>query len=394
MSWLILLFLFILVGCARTQNQGGTASVDRQPFGQTPDGKAVDIITLTNATGMEVRAMTYGGIIVSLRVPDRNRELGDVALGYDSLVDYIKESPYFGAIIGRYGNRIANGRFTLDGTTYTLAQNDGQNHLHGGVKGFDKVVWNAEAFESENGVGIVFTYTSPDGEEGYPGTLNAKVTYTLTNNDELMFEYEATTDKPTVVNLTQHTYFNLAGHDSGDILGHEMMLYADNYTPVDAGLIPTGEILPVEGTPFDFTTHQSIGSRIGVENQQLTYGRGYDHNFVLNGQDGDGLALAGRLYEPKTGRIMDVYTQEPGLQFYSGNFLDGTLVGKGGVHYQHRAGLCLETQHYPDSPNHPEFPSTVLRPGQTYHTRTVYAFSFAPEGYGWGDMVPGGRVFE
>jgi len=393
MSWILLIGLLILVGCAKTtQNQGGSATVDRQSFGQTLDGQAVDIITLTNANGMEVRAMTYGGIIVSLRVPDRNMQLGDVALGFDSLDDYIDENPYFGAIIGRYGNRIANGRFSLDGETYQLAQNDGQNHLHGGIKGFDKVVWDAETFENADGVGIVFSYTSPDGEEGYPGTLQTKVTYTLTDDNALVIDYEATTDKPTVVNLTNHTYFNLAGFDSGTVLDHEMALDADRFTPVDQELIPTGELRDVVGTPFDFTGPESIGARIGVENQQLAYGRGYDHNFVLNRDDADadGMAYAGRVYEPTTGRIMDIRTMEPGIQFYSGNFLDGTLTGKGGAVIVHRSGFCLETQHYPDSPNHPSFPSTRLDPGQTYRTRTSYTFSFAPEGDGWSDM-PGAR---
>jgi len=378
-SVFILLFAFFLVGCARTQDEEGAVAVERGPFGQTPEGDAVDLITLTNANGMEVRAMTYGGIILSIRVPDRSGELGDVALGYESLEAYVDENPYFGAIIGRYGNRIAGGAFDIDGESFSLARNNGANALHGGLRGFDKVVWDAETFESDEGVGVVFSYTSPDGEEGYPGTLDARVTYTLTDDDELIFDYHATTDKATHVNLTQHTYFNLAGHDSGNILGHELTLAAAGFTPVDAGLIPTGEIRPVAGTPFDFTTPHTIGERIGAENQQLAYGQGYDHNFVLLHEDVDaeGLALAARVYEPTSGRVMEVYTEEPGIQFYSGNFLDGTLTGKDGVTYAHRSGFCLETQHYPDTPNQASFPSTLLEPGETYETRTVYAFGAA-----------------
>jgi aldose 1-epimerase len=352
-----------------------TRSVEKEAFGQTKDGVSVDLYTLTNASGMEVRAMTYGGIIVSLKVPDRDGQLGDVVLGYDSLDGYLKSSPYFGAIVGRYGNRIAKGKFTLDGEDYTLATNNGPNALHGGNKGFDKVVWKAESFEKDGGVGVVFSYTSPDGEEGYPGTLQAKVTYTLTDANELEFAYHAVTDKATPVNLTQHTYFNLAGDGSGDILGHELMLNASHFTPVDSTLIPTGEIRSVEGTPFDFRTPTAIGARIDADDEQIRFGGGYDHNFVLDRTTGSGLALAARVYEPTTGRVMDVTTTEPGVQFYSGNFLDGTITGKNGHVYGHRSGLCLETQHYPDSPNQSDFPSTILRPGEEYRSRTVYAFS-------------------
>jgi len=319
--------------------------------------------------------MTYGGIIVSLKVPDRDGNLGDVVLGYDNLDGYLEASPYFGAIIGRYGNRIANARFTLDGVEYSLAANDGPNALHGGEKGFDKVVWRAEPFQNEEGVGVVFAHTSADGEEGYPGTLEARVTYTLTDANELVFDYHAVTDKATPVNLTQHTYFNLAGAGSGDILGHDLMLNASRFTPVDSTLIPTGEIVAVAGTPFDFTTPAAIGARIDAEDEQIGFGGGYDHNYVLDRGEGEEMALAARVHEPTTGRVMEVTTTEPAVQFYSGNFLDGTLTGKGGRVYEHRSGFCLETQHSPDSPNQPDFPSTILRPGEAYTSRTVYTFS-------------------
>jgi aldose 1-epimerase len=361
----------------RSEREGSemakTASVSVAPFGRLPDGRAVRLFTLVNANGIEVRAIDYGGIIVSLRVPDREGALGDIVLGYDSLGGYLAETPYFGAIIGRYGNRIAGGQFTLDGVRYVLATNNGPNHLHGGLLGFDKVMWSAEPFEHPDGVGVVFTYTSADGEEGYPGTLTARVTYTLTDRNELIFDYHATTDKATPVNLTQHTYFNLAGDGSGDILGHELTVHASHYTPVDATLIPTGVIAPVAGTPFDFMSAATIGARIGEDNEQLRFGGGYDHNFVLDREE-PGLLHAARVYDPTTGRVMDVFTTEPGLQFYSGNFLDGSITGKAGHVYRHRTGFCLETQHYPDSPNQPAFPSTVLRPGEEYQSRTVYAF--------------------
>src|SRR5690606_24236624 len=339
-----------------------------------PDGTALELYTFRNASGMEVSVTNYGGIITSLKVPDRNGALGDVTLGYESIDGYLKSSPYFGALIGRYGNRIGNAQFTLDGTTYKRPANDGPNTLHGGVKGFDKVVWNAEPFEREGERGVVFTYASPDGEEGFPGTLQARVTYTLTDKNELAFDYHATTDKPTVVNLTQHAYFNLAGDGSGDILGHELTINADRYTPVDKNLIPTGELASVAGTPFDFRTKNTIGARINDDHPQLKAGGGYDHNFVLN-RSGDGLVLAARVQEPKSGRVMEVPTTEPGLQFYSGNFLVGSFIRKQGHVYAHRTGFCLETQHFPDSPNKPSFPSTTLRPGEEYTSRTVYTFS-------------------
>jgi aldose 1-epimerase len=351
------------------------ASVRKDAFGTTADGAAVDLYTLTNASGMEARAMTYGGIIVSLRVPDRTGALGDVVLGYDTLDGYLKASPYFGAIIGRYGNRIARGRFKLDGKEYKLATNNAPNALHGGVKGFDKVVWKAESFEDQRGVGVVFSYTSADGEEGYPGKLDAKVTYALADDNSLSFEYQAVTDKPTPVNLTQHTYFNLAGDGSGDILAQELMMKASRFTPVDKTLIPTGELKSVEATPFDFRTPTAIGARIEAKDEQIKFGLGYDHNWVLDRTDGGGMQLAARVHDPASGRVMEVTTTEPGLQFYSGNFLDGTITGKGGHVYKHRAGMCLETQHYPDSPNKPDFPSTLLKPGEEYRSHTVYAFS-------------------
>jgi len=347
----------------------------KQPFGQTADGTAVDLYTLTNDTGCEAKITNYGGIVVALSVPDRAGEADDVVLGYDNLADYIKDSPYFGALVGRYGNRIAEGRFTLNGVEYTLARNEnGQNHLHGGDVGFDKAVWQAREVAGEGGPGLELTYVSDDGEEGYPGRLRVKVVYTLTGDSGLRIDYEAATDKDTVLNLSQHSYFNLRGAGSGDILGHEMQIHADRFTPVDANLIPTGELRPVAGTPMDFTQPMAIGARIEADYEQLALGGGYDHNWVLNSGGGEP-APAARVREPDTGRVMEVLTTEPGIQFYAGNFLDGSHVGKGGKAYQHRWGLCLETQHFPDSPNHPEFPSAVLKPGETYRQTTVYRFS-------------------
>jgi aldose 1-epimerase len=345
--------------------------IGREPFGTMPDGQAVERFRLTNAAGMTVETIGYGGIITSIRVPDRDGRMDDVVLGFDSLEGYLGENPFFGAIIGRYGNRIANGVFTLDGERYTLAKNNGPNHLHGGEKGFDKVLWQAEPVAGQNA--IAFIRTSPDGEEGYPGNLTVRVTYTLTDRNELVVEYHATTDKATPVNLTQHSYFNLAGQASGDILGHELMLNADRYTPVSDTLIPTGELAPVEGTPFDFRTPTAIGARIDDAHPQITNGLGYDHNWVLNGASGD-LRLAARVVDPTTGRTLEIATTEPGIQFYSGNFLDGSITGKGGAVYGHRTGFCLETQHFPDSPNQAAFPSTILRLGEEYRTRTVFTF--------------------
>lgn len=374
-------------GCGKPASNGPAAPSDappptaeahttmsREPFGTLPDGTAVELFTLRNASGMEVKVTNYGGIITELKVPDRNGNIEDVTLGYSSLEGYLESSPYFGALIGRYGNRIAKAQFELDGKTYKLPANDGPNTLHGGQKGFDKVVWQADPFEREGERGVIFTYTSADGEEGFPGTLQTRVTYTLTDKNELAFDYHATTDKPTVVNLTQHAYFNLAGDGAGDVLEHELTINADRYTPVDATLIPTGELASVAGTPFDFRQKTTIGARIDAEHEQIKRGGGYDHNYVLN-RNGEGLVFAARVEEPKSGRRMEVHTTEPAMQFYSGNFLDGSITGKNGHVYNKRNGFCLETQHYPDSPNKPSFPSTVLRPGESYSSRTVYTFS-------------------
>ena len=342
-------------------------------FGTTDENQPVELYTLTNSRGSRVSITNYGGIVTSLWVPDRDGDLGDIVLGYDTLGQYLEGSPYFGAIVGRYGNRIANGRFTLDGVEYSLAVNNGPNHLHGGIKGFDKVVWNAEPYVEPDEVGLRLDYTSPDGEEGYPGNLAVTVVYALTNRDELRVEYVAETDRATVVNLTHHGYFNLAGHASGDILRHELIIAADRFTPVDEGLIPIGELRDVAGTPMDFRAPFAIGERIDADDEQIRVGGGYDHNWVLNGDAGT-LRFAARVSEPTTGRVLEVYTTEPGVQFYAGNFLDGSNVGKGGVPYARRSGFCLETQHYPDSPNRSEFPSTVLRPGERYESTTVYGF--------------------
>jgi aldose 1-epimerase len=349
-------------------------ALTRAPFGRLPDGRAVEQFTLTNAHGIEVRVITYGGIVTALRTPDRSGNLDDIVLGYDSLAGYLGASPYFGAIVGRYANRIANGEFTLARKTYHLARNNGPNSLHGGTRGFDKVLWAGEPFQNDSGVGVILRYTSPDGEEGYPGTLAAQVTYTLTPHDQLLVDYQATTDRATPINLSQHSYWNLRGSARGDILDHRLTLFASVYTPVDSTLIPTGKIAPVTGTPFDFRRSTAIGARIEQADTQLRYGRGYDHNWVLDRRGRAGLLPAAHLEDPESGRTLDISTTEPGIQFYSGNFLDGTITGKGGRVYGHRFGLCLETQHFPDSPNHANFPSTILRPGRTYRSRTVFTF--------------------
>jgi len=349
-----------------------SAEIRKTAFGVTASGDAVEIYTLTNANGLEARIMTYGATLVSLRVPDRQGKLADVVLGYDALDGYLKNSPYFGAIVGRYGNRIGKGQFSLNGKEYSLPKNNGENTLHGGIKGFDKVIWKASEVKRKNGVGLRLSYLSKDGEEGFPGNLSTTVIYTLTDNNELKIDYSATTDKSTVVNLTHHSYFNLAGE--GSILNHELMIAARRFTPVDSGLIPTGELRSVNGTPMDFTKSTAIGARIDQQDEQLAFGKGYDHNWALNNNTGR-LALAARVYEPGSGRVMEVATTEPGLQFYSGNFLDGGITGKGGQVYKQRYGFCLETQHFPDSPNKPRFPSTVLRPGQRYKSTTIYRFS-------------------
>jgi aldose 1-epimerase len=362
--------LALLSGCGERRP---VAEGTRAPFGRLPDGREVELFTLTNAHGIEVRAMTYGAIITSIRTPDRNGQFADIVLGFDSLAGYLAGSPYFGAVVGRYANRIADGRFKLDGVTYQLARNNGPNSLHGGVRGFDKVLWSGELFDRDSAVGVKLSYTSPDGEEGYPGTVAVRVTYTLTARDALIVEYDATTDKATPINLSQHTYWNLHGDGRGDILDHVLTLEASAFTPVDSTLIPTGEIAPVAGTPFDFRSPTAIGARIDQTNTQLRFGRGYDHNWVLDRSDWSAPSV--RLMDPVSGRALLIGTTEPGIQFYSGNFLDGSITGKGGRVYGHRAGLCLETQHFPDSPNHANFPSTLLRPGKRYESRTVIVFS-------------------
>lgn len=360
---------WLLAGCAVQPPM--VAVITKQPFGKTRDGTPVDLYVLRNSKGMEAAICNYGGIVVWLKVPDKHGKLGDVVLGYDHLDGYLTNNPYFGCLVGRYGNRIANGQFTLDGVTYQLAKNDGPNHLHGGLKGFDKVVWSAKSYLTPDGPAVELEYLSPDGEEGYPGNLSVKAIYTVTEDNALRLDFTATTDKPTICNLTHHSYFNLAG--KGDILGHVVMIPADKFTPVDSTLIPTGELRPVDGTPFDFRKPTAIGARINTDDEQLKFGKGYDHNWVYDKPVGK-LTLLARVSEPTSGRVMEVWSTEPGLQFYSGNFLDGTITGKGGWVYQFRHGFCMEPQHFPDSPNKPHFPSTVLRPGQVYRNTIIYKF--------------------
>ena len=369
--------LAVLPGCTMRSPQTGDTRplrVTHGPFGQLPDGRRVELFTLANAHGIEVRAMTYGAIITSIRTADRNGTQADIALGFDSLGGYLAGSPYFGAVVGRYANRVAGGRFTLDGVGYQLARNNGPNTLHGGARGFDKVLWSGEPFETGNTVGVTLRYDSPDGEEGYPGAVAVQVTYTLNEADELIVDYEASTTKATPINLSQHTYWNLHGDGRGDILDHVLTLDASAFTPVDSTLIPTGQIAPVAGTPFDFRQPTVIGARIGESHKQLRFGRGYDHNWVIDRASPAALTHAARLEDPVSGRRIDISTTEPGVQFYSGNFLDGTIRAKGGHVYGHRTGLCLETQHFPDSPNHANFPSTILRPSEQYRSQTIIAF--------------------
>ena len=351
------------------------SSISKAVFGKMPGGQSVEIYTLRNAKGAGARIMTYGGIVQSLTLPDRNGKVADVVLGYDTLQGYVDKTPYFGALIGRYGNRIGAAKFSLDGRNYTLATNSGPNSLHGGLNGFDKVVWRVESAKvGRRGPELELTYLSPDGEEGFPGNLKVRAVYTLTDDNELKVEFSATTDKATVVNLTHHSYFNLAGQGNGDILGHVVYINSDKITPVDAGLITTGEFADVTGTPFDFRKPTPIGTRISDPDRVLQYGPGFDHNWVINKPPGHS-GLMARVVEPICGRVMEVWSDEPGLQFYAGNFLDGTLKGKGGVAYQIHTGFCMEPQHYPDSPNKPNFPSVVLRPGQIYHNTISYKFS-------------------
>ncbi len=374
--WLFMILIVGLFFCVACKNRGlkkeaekteDKMEIVKEPFGTTPDGQEIDLFTLTNSNGMVAKITNFGGILTSLLVPDKNGNLEDVVLGFDDSQSYLEGHPHFGAIVGRYGNRIAKGKFTVDGVEYTLAVNNGENHLHGGLVGFDKVVWVAEPFQEDDRQGVMLTYVSQDMEEGYPGNLTVKVTYSLTDQDEFMIEYEAVTDKACPVNLTHHSYFNLTVGKS-DILDHEIMINADRFVVVDEGLIPTGELRAVEGSAMDFLSLHTIGSRI----DQVS--GGYDHTYVLNEGD-DEMVLAARVLEPVSGRIMEVYTTEPGVQFYTGNFLDGSLTGKNSIVYEKHYGFCLETQHFPDSPNQPEFPSTILRPGETYTHSTIYRFS-------------------
>ncbi len=363
--------------CSCGSQKSGKMEITKAPFGEY-EGQKVFLYTLSNGAGVSMKVATYGGTITELYTPDKNGVQGNVVLGFPSLDGYrseayLKVGPYMGAIIGRYGNRIGKAKFSLDGVTYKLAANNGRNHLHGGIKGFDKVVWNAEEIRGQDSVGLKLTYLSKDGEEGYPGNLNVEVTYLLTKDNSLKISYSAKTDKNTLCNLTNHSYFNLAAGAAPDATGHELSIFADKFTEVDGELIPTGKSLDVKGTPFDFTTPHAIGERIDADNVQLKNGGGYDHNWELNAKDGK-LSLAAQVYEPISGRTMEVYTTEPGVQFYAGNFLDGSFAGVGNVPYVKRYGFCLETQHFPDSPNQPSFSSTELKPGQTYASETIYKF--------------------
>ena len=375
LSFKLAVFLFLILfplGVAVAQPE-----IIKTSFGKTADGQSVDLYTLTNRSGMRVKITNYGGIVVSLTAPDRNGKFADVALGYNDLESYMKPPfPYFGAIIGRYGNRIGKGRFTLNGVEYKLAKNNGENHLHGGIKGFDKMVWTVkQARTTPAGPALFLNYVSKDGEEGYPGNLTVDVVYTLTNNNELKIDYTASTDKDTVTNLTHHSYFNLAGEGNGDILGHRLVLKADHFVATDENAIPTGELRSVANTPFDFRTANVIGERINQEtDEQIKFGKGYDHTWVISGR-ANTLRQAAIVHEPTSGRVMEVWTTEPGVQFYTGNYLDGTITGKSGKPYPRRSGFCLETQHYPDSPNQPNFPTTTLRKGATYRSTTIYRFS-------------------
>jgi aldose 1-epimerase len=372
--FLLMLLSLIVLSCQDKSAKKAGTMIAKTSYGKLPDGREVSQYTLKNAGGVEVRIINYGAIVTSIRVPDRDGKLADIVLGYDSLSGYLGDNAFLGAIVGRYGNRINKGRFKIDGQEYQVTVNDGENHLHGGKIGFNKVLWDAKVGPPAAEPALALTYISPDGEEGYPGTVTLTVTYTLTNENELRIDYEGKTDKPTILNPTHHSYFNLTGNPIETILNHELIIDADKITPVDAGLIPTGELADVANTPFDFRKPQKIGLRINEPNEQLQFGHGYDHNWVLNNYDRTVHEVV-ELYEPLSGRLMEVFTDQPGMQFYSGNFLNGTIRGKNGVQYQHRTGLCLEAQCFPDSPNKPNFPSVILRPGQVYHQRTIYKFS-------------------
>jgi aldose 1-epimerase len=371
-------FLTVLMAgmaiAAAQQKSETKPGLKMESFGKTADGHEVQLFTLTNKNGLEAKITNFGGIVVSLKTPDRKGQLADIVLGYDDVKGYEGDTAFFGALIGRYGNRIAKGQFTLNGKTYQIPLNDGPNALHGGPNGFNKQVWTAKDVSTHSTPMLQLTYLSKDGENGFPGNLSVQVTYSLTSNNELRIDYAATTDKDTILNLTNHSYFNLKGAGEGDILQHEVRLNANKFTPVDATLIPTGELKPVQGTPFDFRKSTAIGARIDADDQQLKYGWGYDHNWVLNGMGAGQLVIAARVHEPTTGRVIEVLTDQPGVQFYTGNHMDGTIRGKGGKVYPKRGGLCLETQHYPDSPNHPAFPSTELKPGEKFHSTTIYKF--------------------
>ncbi|MFC2084745.1 aldose epimerase family protein [Bacteroidota bacterium] len=348
--------------------------IKKSSFGKLDDGSEIYLYTMTNKDNSEVQITNYGAAVVAVKVPDKKGIIEDVVLGFEKLEDYVKIRGFYGAIVGRYGNRIGKGKFTLEGKEYFLSVNDGENHLHGGIKGFDRVTWRVESFSADKNAKLRLSYLSADGEEGYPGNLKVEVVYTFTSNNELKIEYKIKTDKATVINITNHAYFNLSGNLKENILNHELMLNADYFIPVDNGLIPAGEIKSVKNTPMDFTKSHSIGDRINEENEQLKYGLGYDHNWIVK-DEGKDLKLAGTLYEPKSGRFMEIYTTEPGIQFYSGNFMDGSHSGHNGIVYNYRYAMCLETQHYPDSPNHNNFPSTVLKPGEIYESTTIYKFS-------------------
>ena len=360
--------------CGSPALAGGAQMIEKKPFGKTAAGQEIDLYTLRNGK-VEVSIATWGATVTSIRVPDRGGALADVVLGFDTLAPYLATHPFFGVVVGRYANRIGQGRFTLDHKEYRLTINNGKNQLHGGPEGFYRKVWKAEEVDAKDGPAVKLTYVSPDGEEGYPGTMTASVTYTLTGDGALRMDYAAATDKPTVVNLTNHAYFNLAGQGEGEILAHELMVHAGRYTPVDETSIPTGELRSVASTPFDFRKPMALGARIGADDAQLVIGKGYDHNFVLDGGVTRKPRLVASMHDPKSGRVLEILTTEPGLQLYSGNFLDGTLKGKNGKVYGHRQGFCLETQHYPDSPNHPSFPPVVLRPGKHYQSTTLYRFT-------------------